>query len=235
MKNLKNLAVVFAFVSIVGWGPFTFFSNINSSQNEAIGSSEWLAKETKVIISQVDSLSPEAVKTGLTAYQKARKEGLDNKEVLTIIDFSKPSRDPRLLVFDVKNQKVLFNTWVAHGKNSGAETPNSFSNDPRSLKSSLGVFVTSDIYNGEHGESLRVRGLEAGFNDNAYRRDIVFHSALYVGEDVAKTRGMLGRSWGCMAVDPHTIKPLINAIKGQTLVVAYYPYQPWLKNSSFLT
>jgi len=175
------------------------------------------------------------IKVGLTAYQKARKQGLDGKELLTIIDYSKSSRDRRLLVFDMKSQKVLFNTWVAHGKNSGGENATSFSNSSRSLKSSLGVFVTSDTYTGKHGESLRVQGLEPGVNDNAYRRDIVFHSAAYVGEDVARTRGMVGRSWGCMAVDPNTIKPLINTIKGRTLVVAYYPDENWLKSSSFLT
>ena len=233
---MKNLLFVFAFVSIVGWGPFSFFVGSSSSDNdEAIGSSAWLAKESKIISSQADNLSPEAVKAGLVAYQKAREQGLDGKEMLTIIDYSKSSRDRRLLVFDIKNQKVLFNTWVAHGKNSGGENATSFSNDARSLKSSLGVFVTSDIYSGKHGESLRVEGLEPGVNDNAYRRDIVFHSAWYVGEDVAKSRGMVGRSWGCMAVDPETIKPLINTIKGKTLVVAYYPDKNWLRSSSFLT
>ncbi|HSW69551.1 MAG TPA: murein L,D-transpeptidase catalytic domain family protein [Gammaproteobacteria bacterium] len=233
MKKLKNLLFVFAFVSVVGWGPFTFYTSSNN--NATIGSNSWLTNESKIISSQAANISPDAVKTSLKAYQKARQEGLDNKEMLTIIDFTKPSRDPRLLVFDVRNQKVLFNTWVAHGQRSGDETATSFSNDRHSLKSSLGVFVTSDVYSGKHGQSLRVKGLEPGINDNAYRRNIVFHSAEYVGEDVAKSRGRLGRSWGCMAVDPNTIKPLINAIKGNTLIVAYSQDESWLKTSSFLT
>ncbi len=242
MTKLKTLLFVLAFVSIVGWGPFTFLSNtssssisISSTNENVVGSSHWLDKQTKAINSQVNGLSSEAVKTGLTAYQKAREKGLDDKQMLTIIDYSKPSREPRLLVVDMKNQKVVLNTWVAHGKNSGNANATSFSNDARSLKSSLGVFVTSDVFDGKHGEALRVQGLEKGVNDNAYRRDIEFHSAQYVGKDVANARGMVGRSWGCMAVDPNVIKPLINTIKGKTLVVAYYPDKKWLRTSSFLT
>jgi hypothetical protein len=233
MKNMKNVLFVFAFVGIVGWGPFTLFES--SFSNAPVGSRDWLAQQTRAISAQADSLSPEALKVGLLAYQKARAAGLDNKELLTIIDYSKSSRDRRMVVVDMKTNKVLFNTWVAHGVNSGGENATSFSNDSRSLKSSLGVFVTSDIYSGKHGESLRVQGLEPGINDNAYRRNVVFHSAAYASSSVAKERGMLGRSWGCMAVSQETIKPLINTIKGKTLVVAYYPDQQWLKKSSFLT
>lgn len=233
MRKMQSMLFICAFASIVGWGPMTYL--MDTANDAAEGSSAWVTKETKIINAQASNFSPDAIKVGLTAYQKARQQGLDNKQLLTIIDYSKSSRDRRLLVFDVKNQKVLFNTWVAHGKNSGGEKATSFSNSSRSLKSSLGVFVTSDIYSGKHGTSLRVQGLERGINDNAYSRDIVFHSASYVSEDVAKSRGMLGRSWGCMAVDPNTIQPLINTIKGQTLVVAYYPDENWLKNSSFLT
>jgi len=234
MQKTKHLLFICAFISIVGWGPFTFLTD-NVSNNPMEDSSEWVTKEAKIINRQAGNFNLEAIKVGLTAYQKARQQGLDDKKLLTIIDYSKSSRDRRLLVFDMNSQKVLFNTWVAHGKNSGGENATSFSNSSRSLKSSLGVFVTSDIYSGKHGTSLRVQGLEPGINDNAYRRDIVFHSAAYVSEDVAKERGMVGRSWGCMAVDPNTIKPLINTIKGKTLVVAYYPDDNWLKNSSFLT
>lgn len=246
MTKMRDFLFISAFVCIVGWGPFTLFSQ-SRSQVEAhpaasssttigtIGTSAWLIKETKLITSQASNLSSGAVKAGLTAYQKAREKGLDSKEMLTIIDFTKPSKDRRLLVFDMKNQKVLFNTWVAHGKNSGEANATSFSNQASSLKSSLGVFMTSDVFDGKHGEALRVQGLEKGVNDNAYRRDIEFHSAEYVSEDVAKSRGMVGRSWGCMAVNPNTIKPLINSIKGNTIVVAYYPDKSWLDNSSFLT
>lgn len=242
IKNVKDVLFVFTAVSIVSLGIASFLLGITicpvhkliATNVVTASSGNWVAKETDIITAQATNLSQNAIKVGLTAYQKARQEGLDNKELLTIIDFTKPSADRRMLVVDMKNQKVLFNTWVAHGKNSGGANATSFSNDARSLKSSLGVFVTSDIYDGKHGESLRVQGLEPGVNDNASRRDIVIHSAQYVGADVAKSRGMLGRSWGCMAVAPNTIQPLINTIKGNTLVVAYYPDKAWLSHSAFL-
>jgi len=233
MKNIKNVLFVFAFVSIVGWGPFSFIESSLSDNASLVGTKDWLNEEIRAISAQADSLSPQALKAGLVAYQKARQQGLVDKQLLTIIDYSKSSRERRMLVVDMRNKKVLFNTWVAHGKNSGGEKATSFSNNPSSLKSSLGVFVTSDIYSGKHGESLRVQGLEP-VNNNAYRRNVVFHSASYVSGDVARENGMVGRSLGCMAVSQETIKPLINTIKGKTLVVAYYPDKNWLRTSSFL-
>lgn len=252
MTKTKDLLFIVALISIIAWSVFTFIANgmftstaiantnttiAPTTQNKTTNPPKinWLSRETKVITAQTTNFNPEAVKVALTAYQKARAKGLDDKEILTIIDYSKPSADRRLLVVDMKNQKVLMNTWVAHGKNSGEAKATSFSNAPSSLKSSLGVFVTSDVFDGKHGKALRVQGLEKGVNDNAYRRDIEFHSAQYVGPDVAKSRGMVGRSWGCMAVDPNTIKPLINTIKGKTIVVAYYPNEHWMNNSPFLT
>ncbi len=235
MKNIKNVLFVFAFISIVGWGPFSYFESVSSNSGAMVGSGDWLTSQTRMITSQADSLSPEAIKLGLLAYKNARAKGLDDKQMLTIIDYSKSSGDRRMVVVDMKKQKVLFNTWVAHGSRSGGAMATSFSNDRQSLKSSLGVFVTSDIYSGKHGESLRVEGLEPGINDNAYKRNVVFHSAWYASGSVAKSRGMLGRSWGCMAVGEDTIKPLIDTIKGKTLVVAYYPSDAWIKKSSFLT
>lgn len=206
------------------------------AQNDKSKVNSWIQDETKAITSQADNINPKALQLGLTAYLKASEQGLiDNDQVLTIVDYSKASSERRLWVIDVKNEKVLFNTWVAHGKNSGAATATSFSNQPSSLKSSLGVFVTDEIYQGKHGTSLRMQGLEPGFNDNALKRDVVFHGAAYASGDVAKSRGMLGRSWGCPAVAENIIRPLINTIKHKSLVVAYYPDKTWLKKSTFLT
>lgn len=196
--------------------------------------SHWMKRETDVIGSQASNLSPKVLKVALTAYVKAREKGMDNKQVLTVIDYSKPSNERRMWVIDMKTNKVLFNTWVAHGKNSGGLNATSFSNASHSLKSSLGVFVTENTYSGGHGYSLRIQGLERGINDNAYNRSVVFHSAWYAGGDVAKSRGMLGRSWGCMAVGQETIKPLVNTIKNNTVVVAYYPDQHWLQHSEWV-
>ncbi len=229
------LLIIFAILNISGWGPFLFLSNSTSSvDNDAVGSKTWIEKKTRIITSQADNIDPSVLKIGLTAYAKARSEGLDNKQLLTIVDYSKPSTERRLWVLDLKNEKVLFNTLVAHGKNSGGTSPTSFSNDPSSLQSSVGVFKTVDPYVGHDGYSLRIQGLERGINDNAYRRNIVFHGAWYVSPEVAKQRNTIGRSWGCMAVGEDVIKPLINTIKNDTLVVAYYPDHHWLNSSSFL-
>jgi hypothetical protein len=129
---------------------------------------------------------------------------------------------------------VLFNTWVSHGRNSGKVNATSFSNEPGSLKSSLGVFLTKNSYNGSNGYSLRLVGLENGINDKAYERNIVIHGAAYAHPDVIDKYGLLGRSWGCPAVSNQTVRPLINTIKDRSLVFIYYPYRSWLNNSTFL-
>ncbi len=230
--RMRILLCALALLSIVGWwGPFAF---LDDNSTTLVTSSSWLDQETRTISAQATNLNPDVLKLSLKAYQTARQKGLDNKQLLTIVDYSKPSTERRLWVVDVKNNKVLFNTWVAHGKNSGTVNSNSFSNDPRSLKSSLGVFLTSETYDGHHGYSLRVKGLEHGINDNAYSRTVVFHGADYANPQVAKQLGRLGRSWGCFAVGPQVIKPLVDTIKHDTLVVAYYPDKRWLKSSTFL-
>jgi hypothetical protein len=235
MKKRHLLLSLLAFLSIAGWGPFFFLSSSSSNtSHEVIGSKAWIDQQTKIIISQADNLDPTVLKLGLTAYLKARKEGMDSKQMLTLIDYSKASSERRLWVIDLKHEKVLFNTWVTHGRNSGQNTVTSVSNDPSSLQTSVGVFVTADTYVGHNGYSLRVRGLERGFNDNAYRRDVVFHGAWYASGNIAKQRGTLGRSWGCMAVDQKTIGPLIETIKDDTVVIAYYPDRKWLRSSTFI-
>ncbi len=196
--------------------------------------SDWIAHETTLIHAKVSQLNPTALQLSLTAYSKARQQGLDTQQLLTVIDYSKPSNERRLWVINLKNNTIVLNTWVAHGKNSGGLNATSFSNNARSLKSSLGVFVTENSYIGGHGYSMRIQGLEHGINDNVYNRAVVFHGARYVGADIAKSRGMLGRSWGCMAVGEDAIKPLVDTIKNKTVVVAYYPDPNWLKNSKYI-
>lgn len=228
----RYIFFILGLLAIVGWGPFSFFSN---SFNSPFGSQSWINNQIQAITSQASNINPTVLKIGLTAYLKAREEGLDQKQLLTVVDYSKPSGERRLWVIDLKNTKVLFNTWVSHGKNSGMATATSFSNRNHSLKSSLGVFITEQRpYVGGKGYALRIQGLEPGINDNVYRRDIIFHGAWYANPEVAKERGMLGRSWGCLAVGQNTIKPLVETIKNNTLVVAYYPDQNWLHNSAFL-
>jgi len=233
VKAFRYTISFLIFFCITGWGPFGFLS---PSIQEPVGTQAWIEKETRLINAQASNLDANVLKLSLVAYIHARKKGLDNRQLLTIIDYSKPSTERRLWVLDLRRAKVLFNTWVTHGKNSGNLNATSFSNQPGSLKSSIGVFLTTrEPYIGENGYSLRVEGLEHGINDNAFRRDIVFHGAWYAaGNVMIRKYGLLGRSWGCPAVSEDTARPLINTIKDNTLVVAYYPDRIWLTHSSFL-
>ena len=237
MTTIKKFIYICAFFSIVGWGPSSFLTSwFNPTVQVPLSDQAWVAKEMGVINAQADNLDPDVLKLGLVAYAHARQRGIPLKPLLTLIDYSKPSNERRLWVVDMRTSKVLFNTWVSHGKNSGDVNATSFSNEPGSLKSSIGVFMTeSNPYVGLNGYSLRLMGLEQGFNDNAHMRSIVVHGAWYVDPEVIKRYGQLGRSWGCPAVGPDTVRPLINTIKDNSLVVVYYPDRNWLRNSTFLT
>jgi hypothetical protein len=200
----------------------------------AVSKPSWVKKEMHLIEAKTSNINQAALKESLIAYQHARQMGLDSKQLLTVIDYSKPSYEKRLWVFNMKTGQPLFNTWVAHGKNSGGVKATSFSNQPGSLKSSLGVFVTAEPYVGGDGYSLRIKGLEHGFNSNAYNRDVVIHGARYVNSATIRARGDVGRSWGCPAVSKKLSTALINTIKGNTVIVAYYPDKNWLTHSKFL-
>lgn len=238
--KLKNIIMYsFLFLSIAGWGPFSFLSS--SSSNDAVlsttsptGSSSWINSEVNILHNQASNLNPTVLKLALKAYVKGRSEGLDRKQFLTIIDYSKPSTERRMWVINLHNNNVLYNTWVSHGRGSGDLNATSFSNAAGSLKSSIGVFVTDTPYFGHEGYSLRLSGLERNINDNAYRRAIVIHGAWYVDPGVGHQYGRLGRSWGCPAVSPQLAKPIIDKIKDNTLVFAYYPDSHWLHTSTFL-
>lgn len=229
MKNIKRF-----FLSII---IFTIFG-FSSPTVQALGifntSDAWVDNEIKVIKSRHHYLDEKMLRVSLTAYENAIKRGMNVKPILTVIDYQLPSTEKRLWVFDLRNGSTLINTWVAHGKNSGDVNSTSFSNTPSSLKSSIGVFVTANTYFGNHGLSLRIKGLEHGFNDNAYRREVVIHPAAYVSAEMIRYRGRIGRSWGCPAVSPSVSKQLINIIKDKSIIVAYYPDHQWLSRSAFL-
>ncbi len=186
------------------------------------------------ILAHTNGLNPKVLDLALNAYEKLHKEGYDEKQVLTIVDYTKPSTEARLWVVDLKNLAVPFHELVAHGKNSGADFSTQFSDNPRSLESSIGVYLTGDTYVGHHGYSLRLNGLESGFNDKARAREIVVHAANYVSEAFARIHGRLGRSWGCFAVNPSISGQLISDIKGGTVLFAYYPDERWLNHSAYL-
>ncbi|KAF1693691.1 murein L,D-transpeptidase catalytic domain family protein [Pseudoxanthomonas koreensis] len=153
---------------------------------------------------------------------------------LGVIDYSRPSTEPRLWVFDLAARKLLFEEWVAHGRNSGGNLTTHFSNRDGSYMTSLGGFTAQEAYNGGNGYSLRLRGLEPGFNDRARDRAIVIHGAPYVNPAAAKLQGRLGRSLGCPAVRPQVARQLIDSIRGGTFVFAYYPDRDWLQRSQLL-
>lgn len=163
-----------------------------------------------------------------------RSGAVPNPSTLTVIDYSKSSAEKRLWVFDLHSHALLYEELVAHGKGSGDRLATAFSNNPESHQSSLGLFETKDTYSGKNGYSLRLKGLDAGFNDKALERAIVMHGAPYVSEQVAKSMGRVGRSWGCPAVRQAVAHEIINRVRGDGLLFAYYPNQKWLSSSRFL-
>lgn len=183
----------------------------------------------------VPALDAKVLDLALRASSCARSRGLiPESDTLTVIDYSRPSTEPRLFVLDLRRGSVLHEELVAHGKRSGANFTTRFSNEPGSRRSSLGLFRTLDTYVGRHGRSLRLEGLEPGVNDRAQERAIVMHGASYVGERFAAKHGRLGRSWGCPALAPAVAQRVIDRIRGGTPVFAYYPDADWLSRSPFL-
>lgn len=159
---------------------------------------------------------------------------LEAPPTLTLIDYSLPSTTPRLWVFDLRSGKLLFNELVAHGRNSGDNIATRFSDAMESRETSLGLFRTADTYVGHNGYSLRLDGLEPGFNGNARERAIVVHGAAYVDANVAKANGRLGRSWGCPALREAVARQVIDTVRGGGVIFSYYPDPAWLKTSKFL-
>ena len=188
------------------------------------------------LLQQAPGLHAVALRLALDSAGCAVQRGLVRRSnLLTVIDYSLSSSQPRLFVFDLAARKLLFRELVAHGKNSGGDTTNYFSNDSGSLASSLGLFATEDTYVGHNGYSLRLRGLEEGINDMASERAIVLHGAYYVSSEAIRALGRLGRSWGCPAVRSEIAHKLIDTIRGGSAIFAYYPEQSWLENSLFLS
>jgi hypothetical protein len=187
-----------------------------------------------------DSLQLNVRGLSYQAYEYA-KQGLNelvaegriiNGSIISIIDFSLPSDRKRLFVIDLDNYKILFNTLVAHGRNTGVEIATSFSNKSASHKSSPGFYITEDSYVGRNGLSLKLIGIEKGINDNAFNRGIVIHGANYVSESLANAQGYIGRSEGCPAIPESVNRPIINTIKNGTCLFIYHPN--YVERSSLL-
>jgi hypothetical protein len=170
--------------------------------------------------------------TAIRGYSKT--ENIRKKNVITIIDFSKPSTDKRCFIIDIDKKKLLYNCLVAHGRNSGDNYASHFSNEPESLKSSLGFYLTAETYSGKHGYSLRLDGLEKHINDNARSREIVIHGADYVSQDFIEKYGRLGRSWGCPALPLEISKEVIDKISNGSCIFIYGNDKSYFLKSTFL-
>jgi len=183
-----------------------------------------------------EKISFEAFEKGLLGFLNLRNSGKLNteKNILTIADFSLSSTKPRLWVIDLKDKKVLLNDYVAHGQGSGLEYATAFSNTNNSHQSSLGFYVTAGTYVGKHGNSLRLNGMDAGFNSAALERAVVVHGADYVSKDFIAGQKRLGRSWGCPAVSNQVIGKVINWIKDGTCLFIYAPQKAYLASSQWL-
>ena len=179
-------------------------------------------------------LPAKIIRTALHAYHHARILGYDRKQLLTIIDYVKPSNKNRLWVFDLNTDKLLFHTLVSHGAASGKRYARHFSNLINSHQSSLGIILTGKRYPGIDGYSIRLHGLEKGFNNNLFMREIVMHPAAYVSRKFAEKHDQVGKSNGCFAVSRRVAHRLINTIKNGTIMVSYFPDRNWLAHSHFL-
>lgn len=246
------LSRVFSFISLV----FLFLSApaiFAANKGNAVGTREMISAAPAVATTSAEAIEAESnsmydemelgetglAKTAFTlayrGYRRLVDRGIvSHDNILTVVDFSQSSRKKRLYIIDVENKDVIMQTYVAHGKNSGKEYAKSFSNKISSLKSSLGFYITKGTYYGEHGLSLRIEGVDRGFNDNAFKRAVVVHGASYLGESFVRNNPFSGRSWGCPAVPASQSKEIINTIKNGTVIFIYHPSQQYLKKSRIL-
>jgi hypothetical protein len=179
-------------------------------------------------------LRRDVLELALRAFANAWRRGETRSRILTVIDYSLPSSQRRLWVLDLASNRLLFHEYVAHGSGSGEDLATRFSNRDGTHRSNLGLLVTAETYDGKHGYSLKLDGLESGWNDNARERAIVFHAADYVSEATIRRQGRLGRSWGCPALEPAVARAVIDTIKGGSLVFGYAPDPDWLRGSRYL-
>ena len=219
----------------------TAFKPVSAGESGTANSEARLENYISSVYNQIDfskcgRLSFEAFDKAYHGYLNLLDAGKLNaaKEIISICDFSLSSAENRLWIIDLAAKKVLFNTYVAHGQGSGDEFAVSFSNRNESHQSSLGFYVTGDTYDGEHGTSLRLAGMDQGFNDAAFDRGIVVHGADYVCDKYVCANQRLGRSWGCPAVPAKLSLPIINTIKDGTCLFIYYPDSRYTKSAYWM-
>jgi hypothetical protein len=238
---LLHMPIVFAATKINAAAIFTLAAFENNIAGISITTTT-KAAGLSTIEARYDSMHLENIGLSKAAFNYALKgfnylvenQKLTKDNIISIVDFSQPSSRKRLFVIDLNNLRVLYNTYVAHGVNSGKEYANQFSNMPESNKSSLGFYETKNTYMGGNGYSLRLQGLERGINDNAEKRDIVIHGAEYVNESLIRSQGYIGRSWGCPALPEKLHKPIIDKIKNGSCLFIYSTNNVYLKKSKII-
>ncbi len=186
------------------------------------------------LIKAAPSLNNKVLSTALSAMQCALSNGAEPAKRLAVIDFSLPSSEKRLWIFDLDSKQLVLHDFVAHGNRSGDNFATSFSNTNGSHQSSIGLFRTAESYHGKHGYSLRMDGLEPGINDRARERAIVIHPADYVNPAWIPRQGRIGRSQGCPAVRPEIARTVVDKLKGGQFMFSWYPDQQWLQTSIYL-
>jgi hypothetical protein len=188
-----------------------------------------------VNLSEKLNINSKAFILAIKGYEKLKQLGkLANQRYLTIADMSQASSDPRLYIIDMEKQELLMQTFVAHGRNSGLLFAKQFSNLVGSFQSSLGFYITGKPYQGKHGKSLILKGVETGINDNAEERAIVLHGADYANKGFVNQQGYLGRSLGCPAVPNHQVEAIIKAIQGASCLFVYAPNSDYLRDSKMI-
>ncbi len=211
---------------------FNLDSKVTSSSPSKVSASVDPCQELYEALDPQGVINPLAFRLAMMGYEKITER---KRNVLTLIDFSKPSTEERLYVFDMDKHELLFSSVVAHGRNSGDNYARSFSNENGSHKSSLGFYLTGCTYQGSNGYSLRLNGLEKGINDRAYERAVVVHGADYANPSRIAKGGRLGRSWGCPALPTAITRKVIDAIKDGSVMYIYAESAQYLANSSILS
>jgi len=221
LKWFTLVCISFAMPVLFSSAAIAHKKTLGFSRVKAIDPSSFLSLYSLLSLDSL-GLSKEAFLEAVTGYMNLQKIGaIQNAAVLSIIDFSLPSFRKRLFILDIENGKLLFNTLVAHGRNSGQILATKFSNRFKSFESSLGFYLTGETYNGQKGYSLRLMGMEQGINNNAYGRGIVVHAASYVSEELSRTYGRLGRSEGCPAIPSDVHRSVIELIKNGSCFFIY--------------
>jgi hypothetical protein len=225
--NAACLAAILIILSMIGWKPaglsFAGATSLPVKESAGIPVATGKALFEEYTAALYETAGLHAAKLDFDTFRKAfvgylnlKKENLVAKPILTIVDLSRPSTEKRMWIVDLGNKKLLFNNLVAHGQGSGGNIASRFSNTADTHQSSLGFYITSQTYQGKHGLSLKLKGMDAGFNTNAESRAIVLHGAEYVSQSFIDLHGRLGRSFGCPAIPVMLTPKIIHLVKGQS-------------------